>query len=181
MTTTTDTARYDDVARSLHWATAALIVVAFCMGLAHDVPPRPWRAAWLNVHAITGMMIIVLAVARLLWRTSHPAPPPVAGTNAHAALAVRAGHAALYGAMVVVPVIGFAPLFTRGRGIDLGLFQIASPIARTQDWIKPATEIHEVAAYALVAMAVGHVAAALWHHFGRRDGVLLRMMPARRG
>ena len=75
-----------------------------------------------------------------------------------------------------VPLIGFAPLFTRGRGINFGLFQIASPIDRTKEWIGPTTEVHEVAAYALIALAVGHVAAAIYHQVALKDGVLLRMM-----
>lgn len=72
------------------------------------------------------------------------------------------------------------PLFTRGKGIDFGLFQIASPIERTKAWIGPSTEVHEIAAYALIALAVGHVAAAIYHQVALKDGVLLRMMPERR-
>ena len=82
--------------------------------------------------------------------------------------------------MIVVPLIGFVPLFARGRGVNFGLFQIASPIERTKDWIGPTTEIHEIAAYALIALAVGHIAAAIYHQVALKDGLLLRMMPERR-
>ena len=40
-------------------------------------------------------------------------------------------------------------------------------------------EIHEFAAYALIAFSALHAAAALWHHFALKDGVLQRMLPAR--
>lgn len=173
--------RYDDVARSLHWASALLIVAAFVIGLAIDVPPKPWYPLWLNTHVLIGLGVLVLALARLGWRAGHPAPPLVAGTTAPMAFAVKLGHAALYLAMIAVPLIGLAPLFTRGIGIGFGLFEIASPIARQdRPIVHNATEIHEIAAYALVALAVGHILAAFYHHFAMRDGLLLRMMPQRK-
>ena len=173
--------RYDSTARGMHWASAILIVVGFVTGLLVDAPPKDWRPAFLNVHVLLGLGVVLLAFARLAWRTGHPAPAPADAGNPLMARAIHAGHAALYAAMVIVPLIGFAPLFTRGRGVDFYLFQIASPLARTPEWIKPTTEVHEIAAYALIALAVGHVAAALWHHFGLHDGLLLRMMPERKG
>jgi cytochrome b561 len=32
---------------------------------------------------------------------------------------------------------------------------------------------------AMIAMIVVHLAAALWHQFARRDGLMLRMLPKR--
>ena len=134
---------------------------------ARYCPPR-----WLVAVAA----VVVLALARLGWRAGH-AVPPLANSTPLATLALKLGHGALYLLMFLVPIIGFAPLFARGRGINFGLFQIASPIERTKDWIKPTTEIHEIAAWALIALAVGHVAAAIYHQAVLKDGVLLRMMP----
>ncbi|HMN74139.1 MAG TPA: cytochrome b/b6 domain-containing protein [Rhodoblastus sp.] len=172
--------RYDSIARSLHWASAFLIVAAFVMGLTIDTLPREQRAPYLNAHALAGLAVAALALVRLGWRAGHAAPPSPQGSSAFAILASRLGHGALYLMMFAVPMIGFAPLFARGRGIDFGLFQIASPIERAKEWIGPTTEIHEIAAYALIALAVGHVAAAIYHHVALKDGVLLRMMPERR-
>ena len=172
--------RYDSVARSLHWASAILIVAAFVTGLTVDTPPKEWRPPYQNVHFLIGLAVLALALARLGWRAGHAAPPAPAGSSALAVTAIKLGHGALYLMMVAVPLIGFAPLFTRGRGINFGLFQIPSPLARTKEWIGVATEVHEIAAYALIALAVGHAAAAVYHQVALKDGVLLRMMPERR-
>ena len=168
--------KYDSVARSLHWASAIFILAAFITGLTVDTPPKEWRPPYQNAHFLIGLTVLALAILRLGWRAGHAVPPPPAGSSPLAALAIKLGHGALYLMMLAVPLIGFAPLFTRGRGINFGLFQIASPIDRTKEWIGPTTEIHEVAAYALIALAVGHVAAAIYHQVALKDGVLLRMM-----
>ncbi|MCC0003230.1 MAG: cytochrome b [Methylobacteriaceae bacterium] len=172
--------RYDSVARSLHWASAIFILAAFVTGLTVDTPPKEWRPPYQNMHFLLGLTVLALASVRLGWRAGHAAPPPPAGSSALATLAIKLGHGALYLMMLAVPLIGFAPLFARGRGINFGLFQIASPIARTKEWIGPTTEIHEIAAFALIALAVGHVAAAIYHQAALKDGVLLRMMPEKR-
>jgi cytochrome b561 len=39
----------------------------------------------------------------------------------------------------------------------------------------PLTEVHELAAYALVGLALGHVLAALYHQFVRKDEIMRRM------
>lgn len=171
--------RYDAIARSLHWASALLIVAVFIMGLTIDLLPREQRPPYLNAHVLAGLAVLILAIVRLGWRAGHATPPPANGTPL-ATLALKFGHGALYVLMVVVPLIGFAPLFARGRGVNFGLFALASPIERTKDWIKPTTEIHEIAAYALIALALGHVVAAVYHQVALKDGLMLRMMPAKR-
>ncbi|MDE2362456.1 MAG: cytochrome b [Hyphomicrobiales bacterium] len=172
--------RYDAVARVLHWAAAILIVIGFAMGLLIDAPPKAWYPAWLNTHALIGVSVLLIALVRLAWRVRRPPPGPLPGASALATSAVRIGHGALYAAMILVPLIGFAPLFTRGFGVDFGLFAIPSPLAKApRETVHLATEIHSYAAYALAALAVGHVAAALWHQFRLRDNAILRMMPPR--
>lgn len=181
MTSAAGPDRYDAVARAMHWATALAILVAFVMGLTIDLLPRESRPPYLNVHALLGVAVIGLALARIVWRIGHPAPAIASGSSGLLALAIRAGHAALYVTMLVAPAIGFAALFARGRSLNFGLFEILSPIPRTQEWIKPATELHEKLAFLLIALAIGHVLAALYHHFVTKDGLLLRMMPPRKG
>ena len=39
------------------------------------------------------------------------------------------------------------------------------------------TDYHVWLAWGLLALVMAHAAAAIWHHFGRRDGVLRAMLP----
>lgn len=45
---------------------------------------------------------------------------------------------------------------------------------------KQAMAAHELVAYLILALVVLHAAAALFHHFVRRDDVLNAMLPSRR-
>jgi len=56
--------RYDAVAIAQYWSIAALILAAF--------GPKEWTGALTNVHALTGLAVLVLTIARPFWRLSHP-------------------------------------------------------------------------------------------------------------
>jgi cytochrome b561 len=92
-------------------------------------------------------------------------------------LASHAGHVALYVLMIAIPLIGIPTLLYRGRGLDFGLFQIPSPFSRTPEIFRPLTQVHEIASYLLIALAVGHALAAIYHQYVLRDGTLTRMRP----
>ena len=174
-----DTEHFDAMAIALHWSIAALIVIAFAIGLTVDDFPEGWKGAVINAHALIGLAVLALTALRLSWRTSHkppPLPPEVGPLFRRTAAVVHAG---LYLLMAAVPLIGIPTLLYRGRGLDFGLFEIASPFARTREIYRPLTEIHELAAYAIIALAAGHALAALYHHFIRRDEVLLQMLRAK--
>lgn len=176
----TDIDHFDSTAIALHWTIAALIVVAFGLGLTVDDFPKAWEHAVVNAHALIGLAIVVLTLARLGWRLGHrppSLPPEVGPLMARAAAAV---HGLLYTLMVAVPLIGIPTLLYRGRGLDFGLFAVPSPFTRTREVFGPLTEIHELAAFALIGLAAGHALAALYHHFIRRDEVLLQMIRPRR-
>jgi cytochrome b561 len=171
--------RYSAVAIALHWSIAILIVIAFGLGLTVDNFPKEIKGAVINLHSLIGLAVLVLSLARLYWRATHPAPPLPQSMTPIARLAAHAAHIALYLLMIAIPLIGIPTLLYRGRGLDFGLFQIASPFERTPDIYRPLTELHELASFALIGLAAAHVLAALYHHFIGKDDVLTRMMPPR--
>ncbi|WP_298354797.1 cytochrome b [Rhodoblastus sp.] len=177
----TSAGRYDTVAIALHWSIALLILLAFALGLTVDDFPKAWEARVVNFHALIGVAILVLSIIRLFWRVGHPAPELPVSVAPLARTAAKLGHAGLYVLMIVVPAIGIPTLLFRGRGLDFGFFQIASPFARTREIFHPLTEAHEIASYALIALAVAHTLAALYHQYIRHDDILARMAPRHGG
>jgi cytochrome b561 len=92
-------------------------------------------------------------------------------------LSAKLTHGGLHVLMTANRSSVFRPWLWRGRGLNFGLFDIASPFARTPEIYRPLTKVHEIASFALIALVDGHVLAALYHQFIRHDAVLLRMMP----
>jgi cytochrome b561 len=177
--------RYGAVAQSLHWSAVALVILAWVLGISGDLLPKgPARAAGLYVHISAGLLVILLTLMRLLWRVADPSPPAEKtefGDWSFAGwigLGARLAHLGLYVLLVAVPIVGIAAQFARGNGLPVfGLFEIASPWAADRAFAHNLTEIHELLAHGLLALAGLHAAAALVHHWVFGDRTLARMLP----
>ena len=173
--------RYHPVSVVLHWLLAMALISIFCFGVyMADLPFSPTRLKLFNWHKWAGISILALSALRLLWRLTHAAPPlPEAIEQAMPAWQLKAHHAThmdLYALFFVVPLVGWA--YTSAAGFPVVLFgQFALPDLLGPDkalaaLIKP---WHQLSAYALAALTVLHVAAALKHQLIDRDGLLKRM------
>jgi cytochrome b561 len=172
-----DAGRYGGGAIGLHWVMVVLVVAVSVLGLLHDSWPHATQAFWINIHAMVGLAILVLVFARLWWRTTHRPPdlPPHVGEFSRR-LSYPA-HLLLYALLIVIPLIGIVTFIWHGRVFDFGLFRIDPGVKRNAAIFHPTEDIHGYLAYGLWALVGLHALAALWHHFIRRDGVLMRMWP----
>jgi cytochrome b561 len=167
--------RYDVIAIVLHWGIAALIAFAFLLGLTVDDFPKAYEGAVVNTHAIIGLAVVMLSLARVGWRLAHRPPPLPHTNNPIVEVASKLVHVLLYTLMIAVPLIGIPTLLYRGRGINFGIFEVPPMMPRVPEIFRPLTEIHELTAYALIVLAVGHILAALYHQVILRDGLVQRM------
>ncbi len=169
--------RYGLGAIGLHWIMAVLLVVVSVLGLLHDTWPRPIQAFWINIHAMVGLAVLVLVIARIWWRTRHSPPEMPADVGELSRRLSHPVHLLLYALMIVIPLIGIVTFIWHGRVFDFGLFRLDPGVKSDRAIFHPTEEWHGYAAYVLFGLAGLHVLAALWRHFVRRDGVLLRMWP----
>jgi cytochrome b561 len=166
-------------AKTLHWLGAIIILVLLAHGwwMTH-MAPRPERLAHYAGHSALGYDLLVLTVARLLWRWLNPVPalPPDLKTwerwGAHAA------HAGLYLLILIVSLTGWVTANTFRTPITQDVFGIAFPTIVTS--LDRATrnlfeESHMVLAYVLAGLVVVHVIGALRHHFAKHNDILQRM------
>ena len=171
-----DSARYDRLAILFHWVMAALILyAAAAILIADDLPRGALRDLIKTSHNSVGAVVVVLLALRILWRLVSAAPALPSGMTAQQQRLAKLAHLGLYALMAAVPLLGLATLFLRGRGLEFGFFSIASPLAANRALSRSIKEAHELAAYALFALVAFHVAAALWHQFIKRDGLMGRM------
>jgi cytochrome b561 len=171
--------RYRGGAIAFHWAMFVLVVVVGVLGLLHDSWPRQTQAYWINVHALIGIALWLLLVARFGYRLRHAPPPLPTEVGAFSRRFSSPVHFALYALMFVIPIIGVVTFVYHGRVFQFGLFELDFGIKKNRAIFGPTEDIHGYLAYALFALAGLHALAALWHQFVLHDGVLARIWPGR--
>jgi cytochrome b561 len=161
--------------RAIHWGAALLVLSAWVVGSTMEEFPRGGsRDLAMQVHYSLGVLVLGFAALRVAWRAV--APPPRAEGAAWQRIAATSMHLALLGLTVALPLSGLFDRWARGRAVTVfGGVPLSAPmeIPGGRLW----GEAHEVLANLLLAAVALHVAAALWHHFVLRDGVLRRMLP----
>jgi cytochrome b561 len=175
---------YGPVAKTLHWVTVLLVIIAWTLGMfGEELSEESTQGSGLLTHIWIGLIILVVAVVRIPWRAANP-PPKVIPTEFGRWLvewtdpASRLMHYALYALLVAVPAFGIALQFAQGHALPLfGLGEIPSPWIADKPFAHNIKEVHEVLANVLVILAVFHMAAALVHHFVFGDNTLRRMLP----
>ncbi len=170
-------ARYTLPAILFHWTSFALVVFVGVLGLSFGSIPRPDRLFWINIHAVLGLAVLALALARLLWRVRRPPPPYPENVSAVTRRLSQPVHLLLYALMIILPLVGIVAFVWHARVFDFGLFRLDFGVASQKPIYEAAEEVHELLAYSLFGLAGLHGVAALWHHFVRKDGILARMWP----
>ena len=151
------------------------------LALVTDDWHGPARSAAILVHKATGLTILVLSLARLVWRLAHRPPPFPDAIRRWEAVAARTVHWLFYLLMVVLPMSGWLMVSASAARKPLswyGLFGLPYlPVEGDKALGGFAHEPHEILGYAMIALIVLHVAAALKHHYGDRTRLLARMWP----
>lgn len=176
---------YGRTARRLHWLVVALLAVQFLSAwlLPHIKMDTPVDTV-IGLHFSLGLVIAVVMAARLVHRWRNPVAVAPGDSPAWQRLLARATHLAFYVVLIAGPFLGWAAASAHGVAVRLfGLIPLPALAPRRAAWALEAGDIHGVAMWTLLGLVGLHAAAALYHHFVRHDGVLLRMWPraARRG
>jgi cytochrome b561 len=172
-------AGYTGTAKALHWLIVLLLIAQFIFAwtMPHIGRNTPVTTL-ISLHFTFGVTILAVAVVRLLWRLTHPEPPPEDGVPPWQTTSARIVHWLLYVLIFVVPLLGWANASWRGMPIVMFGARLPQLIAtRAPGWAWTG-DIHSLlATYVLLALVGLHVLAALYHYILRRDRVLQRMLP----
>jgi cytochrome b561 len=166
-------------AKFFHWTVALLILVQIALGFAAAL----WRLSPLKLelfvwHKSTGMLILVLMLARLAWRLANRAPSLPPQTPAWERRAAHASHVLLYVLAVALPLSGW--VINSAAAVPFSIFwlvplpPIVAPDERLEELAKLA---HFTLLVTLCLVLAVHIGAALRHHFIKRNDVLIRMLP----
>ena len=117
---------------------------------------------------------------RIAFRAVGPAPAILPALPGWQVLAAKLMHLALYLLMIVQPILGWLILSAEGDPIPFFGVQLPSLIGADKELVEVFEEIHETSGtvgYYLIGL---HAAAALFHHYFKRDNTLVRMLPGKR-
>ncbi len=168
--------KYHPLLVALHWLMVLMIPVSLTFGgiiLANMPNDNPAKPTFLGGHMGFGMTIGLLLVVRLITRlrSTHPAPASIG--NATLDRVARWTHWSFYALIGGIVLSGVAaalgaellPIVYGGSG---------DPLPATFEGM-PQLFLHGLFAVLLIALIVLHTLAALYHQFGRKDGLLRRM------
>jgi cytochrome b561 len=174
---TIEAGRYTLTAQALHWLTVFLIVMILPVAwVMMSLPTGPEQTRMLVFHRSLGVTIFTVAVIRLAWRSTHPAPQLPSGTPRFMEWISQLTHWLLYALLLLMPVTGYLQS-ADGRPISyFGLFDLPA-LPKDQALGDFAKVLHLLGQWGVYALVSLHVGATVWHVAIRRDGLLNRVIP----
>jgi cytochrome b561 len=176
--------RYSRVAIGLHWLIAALIIGLLIAGTVMTklsfVTHAEMRISLTQTHKAVGLSVLVLSLARLLWRLGHKPPALPSNMSRFERFAAKLTHIAFYGFMIGMPLLGWLMVSGYDNAISyFGLFDWPKlpGLLGNEELSALFKRSHKYMGYGGAALIALHVGAALKHHFVKKDDVLARMVP----
>ncbi len=179
--------RYTGVAIALHWVIALAILGMIALGwfMGDLADSNPLKQDLYQLHKSIGITILILTLARVVWRLLNP-PPALPGDMAGWEKSLSHGvHLGFYAAMILMPLTGWLYVSTAHQfDVATVLFGLISwPDIPFVDFLANETGhgivefIHSKLAWLAIILLAMHVGGALKHDILDEEGVLKRMIP----
>ncbi len=180
--------RYTPVGIGFHWIMAALVLFQLGWGFYTSslVPAGGDKLFAYQVHSAVGLPILLLAIARLIWRLIIPGPINDADNLGWQTTIARITHALFYICFFGLPLSGWVMWSSNAEPGPLHLAGVVpwpplplDKVELTLRWsiMDAAEDIHITLVILLALITPAHIGAALKHHFWDRHDVLSGMLP----
>ena len=171
--------RYHLSARLIHWIMA--LGFAFMWGCGYAMTTlveddSPLEEFLFDLHISVGVTLLALLVLRIAIRAAHAPPPLPDSIRGRERTAAHLGHGALYALPALVIAAGWAETNFGGHAVQWFGVEMPRVFPETGEALQDISEdAHMWLAYAMLAVAAGHVAAALKHRWFDGHDVIRRM------
>ncbi|TNF86417.1 MAG: hypothetical protein EP301_08680 [Gammaproteobacteria bacterium] len=171
--------KYNATAKWLHWLVGVIIIVMLIAGRTLEALPIDERTQIIMVHSGLGTLVLALLLIRLWWRRGHPVPGPTPNMTARQASLSALMHRALYTLFILQALfgIGQAMFLTEYPVVAFGIIDYSALAGGNEGLAKAFHIAHGINSVLLSILVLGHIGAALYHHFVQKDVVLRRMLP----
>ena len=172
-------ARYTKTAKGLHWLIAVLFFGMLGLGFyMQGLPLSPDKLKLYSWHKWVGVTVFLLALFRIAWRVTHQPPALPSSMPRLMQIAAHAGHHMLYMLMFLIPLSGWLMSSAKGfQTVWFSILPIPDLIEKNKLLGDLLQTVHVSLNYLFIAVLIGHVGAALKHHFIDKDDILTRMLP----
>ncbi|HKD20637.1 MAG TPA: cytochrome b/b6 domain-containing protein [Rhizomicrobium sp.] len=170
------TSSYDKTTIRLHWAIVVLVALQWLGAeLVDFLPDRTARQLYWSTHITLGTLFAAVVIAHVWWRMTGGRRLPQSNEDGWKA-ATRVMHTVLFWLPALLAALGIGIVLARGWTL---FHTITIPMVPggSKHLAGQIHAVHEWTAHVVVFLATGHAAAALFHHYLLRDGVLARMRP----
>lgn len=169
---------YTLTARVLHWVVAALVLTLIPVGIAiANADFGAWQNTLYDLHRSAGALVLLLMFGRLCWRLTHPVPPLPADIPAIQQFAAHATHWALYVFLIAQALAGWTATSAYRAPIRVfWLFDLPPIWREDRAFSETMFSAHKAIGILIALLLCAHIGGALYHHFIRKDGVLMRMV-----
>ncbi|AOA59979.1 cytochrome b [Acinetobacter larvae] len=173
---------YTRTAQYLHWIMAIIFITAWVIGfysgnfLSYDVDGS-FKGNIITLHKNIATVILFLVVVRLFWRYTHPTPALPASMSPAMKSAAHIAHWILYFILIALPITGCLYSWSAGHPAPvLYLFEIPRLLDKNPEIMSIVAPAHVYLSWFAGLLLLGHIAAALKHHFIDKDHVLRSML-----
>ncbi|QPH52779.1 cytochrome b [Pontivivens ytuae] len=182
-----DVYSYSITQKALHWIVALLFVAMIPAGFIftdfdnRDAIEATFGAGsfdrFYNMHKSVGFLVLGLMLLRIIVKVVMPKPPYAQPLAPAQRMASGIVHGLIYVLLIVVPVLGWAGVSAFPAPLPVfGFFDMPNLVGPDRELSRTLLDGHGLAVRLLIALAVVHIAAALYHGIVKRDGVLSRMV-----
>ncbi|MFB2648884.1 cytochrome b [Shewanella mangrovisoli] len=175
---------YGLIAIASHWLSAVVVIGLFAVGVW--MVELTYYSAWYKTaphwHKSVGILLLAITLFRLVWRLVNPKPVPEQNHQTWEKVSAHIAHGAIYLLLLVIMAAGILISTAEGRGIMVfDWFELPGLTPLIENQADIAGDIHQYAAYSLIALVLLHALGALKHHFIDKDSTLLKMIKFNRG
>jgi cytochrome b561 len=175
------TDQYHKASIALHWLMLILFISVYATIELRVLFEKgtEMRDFMKSLHFMLGLTVFATVWLRLAMRIKHPAPPIQPAPPAWQEMLAQIAHVALYVLMIGMPLAGWLALSAAGKPIPFFGLELPALIGQNKELAHQIKEVHEFVGTAGYFLIGAHAAAALFHHYVKRDNTLLRMLPGK--